>query len=172
MSLRAPQGAVDINQRYKALLAITESISSHANLKLLFKELPKQLRPVVDFDAVAVLLYEPATAAMRLHVFETINQLPVEPRTGNLIEVDQSAEGLSWKTQQPILISPVSAETRFPAYIRRLRADEIETLYCIPLTSSHRRLGAIAFGSRRADAYAEPDLEFLRQVAKQAAVQN
>jgi len=49
-----------VNQRYQSLLAVTESISSHTNLSDLFKELPGKLRPVVEFDAVAVVLHDDA----------------------------------------------------------------------------------------------------------------
>jgi formate hydrogenlyase transcriptional activator len=160
----------DANRRYRGLLAITEAISSHANISELFKELPAQLRTIVDFDAVAVVLHDEVKNMLRLHIFETNIPLQDQPRAGEGGPVENSPAGVVWQTQQPMLITAVGKETRFPEYIARLRAENINTLYSIPLTSSERRLGAIAFGSLRKNAYGDGDLEFLRQVAKQVAV--
>jgi formate hydrogenlyase transcriptional activator len=158
------------SRRYRSLLEVTESISSHTDISELFKELPAHLRPVVNFDAVAVALHDDEHDIMRLHVFESSLPLQHQPLKGEGGPVSLSPEGVVWQTQQPMLISPVVGETRFPAYIARLRAENINTLYSIPLTSLGRRLGAIAFGGVRENAYDESELEFLRQVAKQVAV--
>ncbi len=165
-----PSDGDAVSRRYQSLLAVTESISAHTNISELFKELPGQLRPVVNFDAVAVVLAEPEHNRMRLQVFETSIPLTNVPVTGDGGPIEVSPEGIVWQTQKPMLISSVRAETRFPEYMARIRAENINTLYSIPLTSSGRRLGAIAFGSVRENAYGDQDLEFLRQVAKQVAI--
>src|SRR5919199_6159339 len=163
-----PRAADEAGRRYQSLLAITEAISSHQDISELFRDLPGQLRRAVDFDAVAVVLHDPARDVMRLHLFEARIPLAYPPPPEGPVEA--SPAGLVWRTQEPLLISPVAEETRFPQFVELLRAHDINTLYEAPLTSSGRRLGSIAFGSRRPHAYGEADLEFLRHVAKQVAV--
>jgi formate hydrogenlyase transcriptional activator len=51
-----------------------------------------------------------------------------------------------------------------------LRQDGVQSLCVLPLTTAHRRVGAMALGSVEASAYDAADLEFLRQVAAQVAV--
>lgn len=157
-------------RRYQSLLDVTESISSHTNISELFKELPRKLQPVWDFDAVAVALHDAEHALMRLHVFESRRPLQQTSPQNEGTSVAESIEGVVWQTQEPILITRVASENRFPDDIARFRAEKINTLYSIPLTSSGRRLGAITFGSVRESAYHKDELEFLRQVAKQVAV--
>src|SRR5919202_381419 len=163
-----PPAADEAGRRYQSLLAITEAISSHQDISELFRDLPGQLRRAVDFDAVAVVLHDPARDVMRLHLFEARIPLAYPPPPEG--PVDASPAGVVWRTQEPLLISPGAGETRFPQFVELLRAHDINTLYEAPLTSSGRRLGSIAFGSRRPHAYGEADLEFLRHVAKQVAV--
>ncbi|PWT95386.1 MAG: hypothetical protein C5B55_01390 [Blastocatellia bacterium] len=167
---RAPNGLDPVSVRYQSLLAIIESIASHMNLTDLFEQLPDQLRVVVDFDAVAVALYDEQNDTMRLCVFETKKSLIEIPAIGESGPVDASPEGTVWRTQQAMLISPVTDEKHFPDYMAKVAAEGIETLYSIPLTASGRRLGAISFGSSRKHAYPDEDREFLDQVAKQVAV--
>lgn len=171
MSARTLQSNDDaLDRRYRSLLAVTESISSHTNLPELFKVLPNQLRPVVEFDAVAVVLYDQTKDVMRLHVFETSVAHSPNITVGITLPVTATPEGVVWQTQEALLLSPAEVQVRFPDVFAQIGSTNINTTYSIPLTSLDRRLGAITFGSSRVNAYIESDLEFLRQVAKQVAV--
>ena len=59
---------------------------------------------------------------------------------------------------------------RFPEAMELLRREGVRSFCILPLTTAHRRLGGIGFGSQRVDAYREADMEFLRYVAGQVAV--
>jgi formate hydrogenlyase transcriptional activator len=77
---------------------------------------------------------------------------------------------LVWENQQPLVISHLEQDDRFPIFSGRLRQDGVQSLCVLPLTTAQRRVGAIALGSVEASAYDAADLEFLRQVAAQVAV--
>src|SRR5205823_14379960 len=105
---------------------------------------------------------------MRLHVLAT-------PQTSELPTccdrpVEQSPGGWDWKTQQPLVISEVEKETRFPRVTEMMLELGVKSFCAVPLTTAQRRLGALGFGSLQATAYDDADLEFLQQVAKQVAV--
>lgn len=82
----------------------------------------------------------------------------------------ESPAGWVWQTQQPWVVSQVAHENRFPDLCGWLSQHGIQSVCVVPITTALRRLGALAFGSTRETAYAEPDVEFLQQVARQVAV--
>jgi formate hydrogenlyase transcriptional activator len=115
-----------------------------------------------------LLLHDPERNVMRLHVLET-------PQTDELptccdLPVEESPGGWVWKTQQPLVISEVEKETRFPRVTEMMLELGVKSFCAVPLTTAQRRLGALGFGSLQATAYDDADLEFLQQVAKQVAV--
>ncbi|MGH9845576.1 MAG: sigma 54-interacting transcriptional regulator [Blastocatellia bacterium] len=150
----------------QALLEITEVIATHRDLSSLFHDLAERLRPVVQFDLLGVSLYDPERDLMRLRLFETT--LPDLPPPPGEYAMEGSLAGWVWQTQEPVLIADVAGESRLPVEI--IRRYGFKSCCAFPLTSAARRLGALVFGSLRADGYTETDLAFLGQVAKQVAV--
>jgi GAF domain-containing protein len=73
-------------------------------------------------------------------------------------------------TQQPWVTSDLGNDTRFPELAWWLGDRGIRSLCVVPATTALRKLGALAFGSRLESAYAENDVIFLQQVARQVAV--
>jgi formate hydrogenlyase transcriptional activator len=155
-------------RRYQNLLAVTEAVISHRELPDLFRAFAAELRRVADFDYIAVLLYDPTRGVMRLHLQDSAEPSPVE--TGWETPVGESAAGWVWRTQQPLAVHDLSAEERFPRATSLLRGAGVNSYYVFPLTSAGRRLGALGFGCKAAHACNDDDLDFLRQVAKQAGL--
>ena len=88
--------ATATDDRYQALLAISEAIISHRSLSSLFHDLAGQLSRVVHFDFLALVLHEPVTSTMRLHVLETYE--PVPPGTVIVLPVEDDPAGLVWQS--------------------------------------------------------------------------
>ncbi|MBO0723212.1 MAG: GAF domain-containing protein, partial [Blastocatellia bacterium] len=153
-------------ERYQGLLAVTEVIATQRDLSSLFHDLAKRLSPIVQFDLLALLLHDPAKNVMRLRLLEgsesNMSALPAE------YPVEGSLAGLVWQTQKQMLIPDVAAEVSLP--VGTIRRFGFNSCCAFPLTSPSRRLGAMFFGSLRPAGYAESDLAFLDQVAKQVAV--
>jgi formate hydrogenlyase transcriptional activator len=143
--------------QYEALLAVSEVISLQRNLSALLQDLVQYPRPVVDFDFIKLLLYDADKHVMRLHVLDS-------PHTSS------TYPGWAWWTQKPVVVPHVDEETCFSALIKVLRQNSVKSFCALPLTTSLRRLGALAFGSVKEHAYGESDLFFLQQVTNQVAV--
>src|SRR5438105_812993 len=94
-------GAVRL-QQYEALLDVLESISRHGDLRELFHDLARRLRPVVPFDFITVLLHDDSAGVMRLHVLESED--PEQIRQGPDVTPLESPGGLVWQTQEPVII--------------------------------------------------------------------
>ena len=155
-------------ERYQALLEVTEAISAHHNLDELFRDLARRLPRVVHVNFVALSLHNPALNTMRLHTIQA--NVPADLVGGHEGPVEESPAGLVWHTQQPILITDIAKESRWPKVSQHMKEDGANSFCFVPLTTAVRRLGAMGFLSLQKEAYGETDVEFLQQVAKQVAV--
>jgi formate hydrogenlyase transcriptional activator len=155
------------HQQYRTLLAVTQAIVSHRDLPALCHDLAGRLHQVVRFDYLSLVLHEPATNTMRLHVLEACG--PVPPGTVIVLPPEDDPAGLVWQTQRPLLASSVAELGRWPRLLERVRPYGVESYCWLPLTTARRRLGALVFTSRQPSAYDAADPDFLQQVANQVA---
>ena len=160
------QKAEALRDQYDTLLDVTESIASHRDLTELFHDLAQPLCNVIHFDYLSVRLHDPERNVMRIHIVE-------KSAPGELVAelpVGESLAGSVWQTQQTLLVDDIEHEVRFPRAMQRLRANHIRSCCCLPLSTAHRRLGAMTLGSVREKAYQPTDFRFLEQVAGQVAL--
>ncbi|HLX08901.1 MAG TPA: sigma 54-interacting transcriptional regulator [Thermoanaerobaculia bacterium] len=155
-------------ERFRALLEVSEAIAAHRGLPGLFHDLAQRLPRVVSFDFLVLVLYEAERNVMRLHILES--RLPTTIPAGTELPVEESVGGVVWQTQSPLVISNAEEDERFPRIMPLLRAHDVKSLCMLPLTTALRRLGAMGFGSTRAEAFGQSDVEFLIRVARQVAV--
>jgi formate hydrogenlyase transcriptional activator len=155
-------------ERYRALLQVSESIAAHRDLAELFRSLAALLQRLVTFDFICLTLPDLARGVVRLHVLE--GSLPTRIQPGFEIPMAENVRQLVWENQQPLVISHLEHDERFPIVSNLLREGGVQSLCVLPLTTAQRRVGAMALGSVEASAYDDADLEFLQQVAAQVAV--
>ena len=160
--------ATATEDRYRALLAVSEAIASHRDLPALFHELAGQLVQVVHFDALSLVLHEAATDTMRLHVLETGEHL--SSRLAIVLRPEDDPAGFVWQTQQPLITSNVADLKRWPRLLERVQPYGVQSFCWLPLTTARRRLGALVFTSKQPAIYDGADVHFLQLVANQVAV--
>jgi len=153
--------------QHQALLEVTESIATHRDLPALFHDLKERLPRLVNFDTLWLVLHETTRNVMRLQILETPARAYMD-----VIErrVEDSPSGWVWERQEPLIVADMGQENRFPKAMDLLRGYAVQSLCILPLTTAHRRLGAVGFGSQRVGAYGEAGVEFLQLVARQIAV--
>jgi len=169
MSKQSVSPCETLAEQYQALLEVSEAIAVHRDLPSLFHDLVERLHHVVNFEYMRLLLHDPERDVMRLHTLETPNQ-SCDALGCQELPVAESPGGWVWQHQQPLLVSDVEKETRFPRVTEVMRQQGVKSYCVVPLTTAQRRLGALGFGSLQEATYDGSDLEFLQQVAKQVAV--
>src|SRR6476620_8414318 len=153
---------------HRALLAVSEAIVSHRDLRALFQKLAGPLHQVVHFEILALVLHKVASSTMRLHILEAAG--PIQIPADLVLPVDDDPAGWVWQTQEPLIIPDIAEETRWP-HFRELAGPSGGRSCCqLPLTTARRRLGTLVFASRQPSAYHKADLDFLQLVANQVAV--
>ena len=152
---------------YETLLEVSESIALHRDLRALFHDLFRRLPRVVAFDFLSLVLHDPARNVMRVHILEMEGRAEVD---WSERVVEASPSGYVWQSQEPLVIADGDREVRFPDAMVRFRALGMKSCCIVPLTTAHRRLGTMAFTSKRYGAYNKVDLNFLGLVARQVAL--
>jgi formate hydrogenlyase transcriptional activator len=155
-------------QQYRTLLAVSQAIVSHRDVRTLFHALADRLHLVVRFDYLALVLHDAAANTMRLHALESCD--PVPPGTVIVLPTEDDPAGQVWQSQEPLITSSVAELQRWPRLLERVQSYGVQSYCWLPLTTAHRRLGALVFTSKATSAYDAADLDFLQQVANQVAV--
>src|ERR1700722_12866417 len=100
--------AAAVDDRYRALLAVSEAIVSHRDLSALFHELAGRLQQVVRFDYLGLYLHQAEGNTLRLHVLEP-SGAPL-PSALVTIPVGETPAGLVWQSQQPLILSDLAED--------------------------------------------------------------
>ena len=152
---------------YEAVVALSRSLSGHTDLATLIEGVAESLRRIVKFDYLGLVLHDPHSNTMRGYILTE----PGNPVVTDLsLPVDQDPAGWVWLNQQPLVITSLQAETRWPEFVRRASALDISSLTLIPVTASDNRLGAFGFSSVTPYEPSPAELVFLETVASEFAV--
>jgi formate hydrogenlyase transcriptional activator len=154
--------------QHQALLEVAEAIAQHRDLGELFHELAARLHGVVEFDYLNLTLHDAVRNVMRLHILET--EQPSTIRPGAEFPMGETPSGWVWETQQPFILDDTEEETRYPELLQILRENGVRSFCSVPLTTAQRRLGVLSFGRATPHHYAEVEIAFIQQVARQVAV--
>jgi len=153
-------------ERYEALFRVSQTLISIRSSEELFRLLARELRAVVNFYVMGVGIYD--EKAHEMHT--TSYGEPGVPLQARQFAPEETFSWWVYQQQQPLIIPSLDAETRFPAVAEMLKNRGVRSVCVLPLTTVHRRLGGLAFGSIEADAYSEEEVNFLSFVANQVAL--
>jgi formate hydrogenlyase transcriptional activator len=154
--------------RYETLMRVSRAIGAHQNAKDLFAALVDQLNGVVDFDAIGVFLKCQNSDRFQNHFVD------MESRSILVAEENLSPEetfvSSVYERQESWLRSTEEMGPRYERLKTLLQNRGIRSICALPLTTGHRRLGVISFGSKQPSAYPPEEVRFISQVADQIAL--
>lgn len=152
---------------YKAFFDLSKSIADSCDLESLFGALAVSLREAISFDALGLILYDPAHSTLRLH-FGT--KTPTRFQAAVVSAQSDSLPALVWREQKPWVLSDIETEAPEGDVVRIALEDGMRALTLIPLSHDDCRLGILGFGFRDVHRPTEQELAFLQSVASQLAV--
>jgi formate hydrogenlyase transcriptional activator len=152
--------------RYDALLSVSQTLARHKTMAELFEVLADHLHTIVPFDYLALLLHDAPTDEMRLVVLEPAEL--VVPFTSRPVS-DQGPGGRAWTTQKGAVVR-IGENDSLPPAMEFLRSQGYRLACFLPLTTAHRRLGVLSFGSCSETAYDDDIVKFMEQVAAIVAI--
>jgi formate hydrogenlyase transcriptional activator len=154
--------------RYETLMRVSRAIGAHQNASGLFAALVDDLNGVVDFDAIGVFLKCQNSDRFQNH-FVDMESRSILVAEENLSPQETFVSSV-YDQQASWLRSTDEMEPRYERLQVALQNRGIRSICALPLTTGHRRLGVISFGSRQAHAYPPEEVKFISQVADQIAL--
>ena len=155
--------------RLQILLEITNTLVSELDIRDLFPSIIACLRRAVPHEYSSLVLIVPGTDQLRVHarVYEGDDGIFQESTT---VPIDEAPAGRAVESKRPELFDRETLR-QFPTpVIQRLIAAGIQSVCCVPLITRTRVLGTLNVGSTRENAFSAADIDFLSQVAAQAAI--
>jgi formate hydrogenlyase transcriptional activator len=152
-----------LETRFETLVRVSQAIAAHRDPKELFGVLVNELHRVVQFDFIGVSFRDKDSHTFQDYFIDMTSGAELIPE--EKLTLEETLTLRVYERQEPVLRSTNEMEpgcARVQAILKRLY---IRSICALPLTTAHRKLGAITFGSRQVDAYSPDEVRFVSEVA-------
>jgi formate hydrogenlyase transcriptional activator len=155
--------------RLRVLLEITNVLVSELDIRELFPSITTCLRRVMPNEYSSLALLEQGGSALKNYALVFEGNPAIVPQ-GATAKLDETPAGQAVETRRPVLLDGRELAQFTSPVAQRLSAVGLKSLCCIPLIARNRVLGTLNIGSMKESAFAPADVDFLTQVASQAAI--
>jgi formate hydrogenlyase transcriptional activator len=155
--------------RLQVLLEITNALVSELDIRELFPNLTACLRRVIPSDYSSLALLDEGGLVLKNHALVFEGNPEIIPQ-GATAAVDLTPAGRAVETRRPVLLDGRELAQFTSPLVQRLAAAGLKSLGCIPLITRNGVIGTLNVGSTKDHAFAPSDIDFLTQVAGQAAI--
>ena len=149
--------------RYDTLVRVSQAIGAHGDLKELFGVLVDELHRVVQFDFIGLSLRDKNSDTFQNYFIDMTTRSELVPE--HQLTPEETLTFWVYERQEPLVRSTNEMEPTYSRLQAIFKRHSIRSICALPLTTAHRKLGAIAFGSKQVDAYSPSEVQFLSQVA-------
>jgi formate hydrogenlyase transcriptional activator len=148
---------------YETLVRISGAIGTHGDLKELFGVLANELQRVVQFDFIGVSVRDKNSDTFHSYFIDMATGSELLPEEA--LTPEETLTVWVYERQEPLFRSTNEMEHRYARLQTVLERLSIRSICALPLTTAHRKLGAITFGSKQADTYTPNEVRFMSEVA-------
>jgi formate hydrogenlyase transcriptional activator len=156
--------------RLQVLLEINNLLVSTRDVTALFRGIVSSLKNVIQHDYTSLALLDPNSGLMKIHALDSPVQTPDLPKPDFTIPLEGSPAGQAISSGQVLIARGEEIDRFHPDVVRYLRAQGVQVVCCVPLTTHGRTFGTINFASRNLQNFSTPDVDLLCQVASQVAI--
>src|SRR6202790_3544040 len=163
----APQLAMATDaERYVAVFRIFEALSACGEPEELARILANQLRDLISFDHLDVLIFKEDSSEIEWQGWGT------EPIAFPDLPVEETSTWHVFRTQEPLHVADWNTDETFPLAKRLLEnaGATLGSVIRVPLTTPHRRLGTLGIASRDRNAHRSEDVCFLQLLSRGLAL--
>jgi formate hydrogenlyase transcriptional activator len=154
--------------RYETLVRVSQAIGAHGDPKELFSLLVTELHRVVQFDFIGVSLRDKDTGTFQNYFIDMASRSELVPQ--ETLTPEETLTQWVYERQEPLLRSTNEMEPCYGRLQAMLKRLSIRSICALPLTTAHRKLGAITFGSKQVDTFSRSEVRFVSQVAGYVAL--
>ncbi|HTW64153.1 MAG TPA: sigma 54-interacting transcriptional regulator [Bryobacteraceae bacterium] len=155
--------------RLQVLLEITTALVSELDIRELFPTVTACLRRVMPSEYASLALLEEGGAVLKNHALVFEGNPAIIPQ-GATAALDATPAGQAVQTRRPAVFDGRQLARFSSPLAQRLAAAGLQSLCCIPLITRNGVLGTLNIASTKENAFTPADVDFLTQVAGQAAI--
>jgi formate hydrogenlyase transcriptional activator len=152
-------------EHYEELLRLARRLDSYPDLQGLLQILPTEFCGVIGCKTVVFVHL--SDGAVSWHGVDTENYVGL---TASIFEWQEMILPLVNKHRQPLVLSSLDHDSRFPLTTKFFRERGNDSLCVLPLSTALHRLGAVCVGRTHRDAFSETEVCFLSLMADYAAL--
>jgi PAS domain S-box-containing protein len=156
--------------RYEALLHLSEALSACPEPEDLTTILSEQFREFLDFLQFYIIVYKENSTDVEWAVVGREKDLAAAYAD---VPVELRPSWRSYTTQEPFYIPNWSSDERIPSRLKKgiaAQGLDVGPLVFVPLTTPHRRLGALGMSGAPGTVYSSHDINFLQLVGRVVAL--
>jgi len=167
--LNARQELAKERDRLQLLLETNNAVASHLEVRDLFASITASIRRVLKADVISLTLLNPELNRLTLYAldFPGRKEFLQEGTTYMLSECPASA---AIARREPVVLNRQELDRSEYAISKRLVAEGVTAVCCIPLLLRDRMLGTLNVGSFQEGVFTQVNVGMLREVAKQVAL--
>ncbi len=155
--------------RLQVLLEITNVLVSELDIRELFPNITACLRRVMPSEYSSLALLEPDGILLKNYALVFEGNPEIIPH-GASARLDETPAGRAVETRHAVVLDGRELAQFASPLAQRLAAAGLQSLCCIPLITRNRVLGTLNVASIKERAFTPSDIDFLTQVASQAAI--
>ncbi|MFZ0588909.1 MAG: sigma 54-interacting transcriptional regulator [Bryobacteraceae bacterium] len=156
-------------RRYEAVLRLSEALSACQEPEELTKTLSEQLGEFLDVFQFYIIVYKENSTDVEWAVLGSEKSLISAYAD---VPIEQRPSWRAYARQEPFHIADWDTDERVPARLKEgiaAQGLEIGPLVFVPLTTPHRRLGALGMSGFPGTVYSSDDISFLRLIGRVVA---
>jgi formate hydrogenlyase transcriptional activator len=156
-------------RRYEAVLRLSEALSQCCEPEDLTKILSDQLREFLEFSQFYLIVYKENSTEVEWAV---VGREKSHVAAYADVPVQQRPSWQAYTTQEPFHIHDWNTDERVPARLKEgiaAQGLDVGPLVFVPLTTLHRRLGALGMSGPPGTVYNSDDIGFLRVIGRVVA---
>jgi len=156
-------------RRYEAVVRLSEVLCACREPEELTKILSEQLHEFLEFLQFYIIVYKENSAEVEWAVLGPEKSLV---SVYSDVPIQERPSWRAYATQEPFHIADWDADESVPIYLKQglaAKGIEIGPLVFVPLTTPHRRLGALGMSGAPGTVYGSDDISFLRLIGRVVA---
>ena len=156
-------------ERLQTLLEMSRTLTFGQDSKKLLQDVSACVRRLTAQDCTYLTLYDATTETMRIQALDF-------PEGRGLITVESAhrvsecPDGIVFQAAQTRLFSMKDLEEIGSDFSKKMLAEDLRWVCCLPLISGRGPLGSLTIASKKEGGFSEPEIELLQQVAAQVAI--
>jgi formate hydrogenlyase transcriptional activator len=157
------------NERLQTLLEMSRTLTFGQDSKKLLQDVSACVRRLTAQDCTYLTLYDASTETMRIQALDF-------PEGRGLITVESAPRvsecpaGIVFRAAHTRLFSTKDLEEIGSDFTKKMLAEDLRSVCCLPLISGRGPLGSLSIASKKEGGFSEPEIELLQQVAAQVAI--